>query len=692
MLKSILFTLAVAVPLAAQSVETIPYRVNLASLNEVPPVAGEPSVGSATVLFHVVKNAQGEVVSGTVDFKVSYRLGQETNITMMHIHRGAAGANGPVVIDSGLPAAIEKTTAGVVRTSGQVAANNATALAALKEALQNPAGFYVNMHTTRSPSGEIRGQLMPAQVSVTLGRMSPDNENPAIADLNASAICSIMAIAALTPEGVPMSAEVIFDANYVGFPADTLLTGFHIHAGQAGVNGPVVINTGLSGQVPVVATGGNLHYEVQIDPMNPAQSAAVYGLFLDPSRLYVNLHTTVNPGGAIRSQLRKTDKMRFQQTLLPSNEIPALALDASAPASLTLYTTRNNDGWITGGVSVFDVNYRFPGATQFTGLHIHTGKATENGAVILNTGLSAANQPNSETGVGNIYRVTTHGTVAMTQAMNLIAADPNATYMNLHTTVNTGGAVRAQTSAPQGAPLISAIISGASDPSRAVVAPQGLMTIFGSNLMSVAAGMDGYESAAPLQLNGTTVTVGGKTAAIMLMGRESGAVPTDFITAQVPVDSATGTLSVVVETAGGKSAGNTATVATVAPALYFDTVGAIAFHMADFTLVRPDNPAVAGEQIGLAATGLGRTIPPVATGQIGSADTLTLVFPSPSVSLNGRPAPVVGAGMAPGYAGLYLVVFMVPEGVSGVVPVTISQLQAGSATPVTSNAVTLSVK
>ena len=114
--------------------------------------------------------------------------------------------------------------------------------------------------------------------------------------------------------------------------------------------------------------------------------------------------------------------------------------------------------------------------------------------------------------------------------------------------------------------------------------------------------------------------------------------------------------------------------------------------MADFTLVRPDNPAVAGEQIGLAATGLGRTIPPVATGQIGTADTLTLVFPSPSVSLNGRPATVVGAGMAPGYAGLYLVVFMVPNGVTGTVPVTISQLQAGSVTPVTSNAVTLAVK
>lgn len=687
--KTILLAMAVAMTLAAQSSETIAYRVNLSSLNEVPPVAGEASSGSATVLFHVVRNAQGEITSGTVDFRVNYRLGVATNITAMHIHRGEAGVNGGVVIDSGLPGAIEGTTAGVLRSTGAVMGSNATALAALRDAVRNPAGFYLNVHTTRSPGGEIRGQLMPAEVSVMIGQMSPDNEVPAVANLSASAVCSVMVIAARRPDGVPLSAEVIFDANYTGFPEGTLFTGFHIHAGPAGANAGVVINTGLSGQVPAVAAGGNLRYEVAIDPLNAAQAGAVYGMWLDPSQFYVNLHTTVNPGGAIRSQLRATDMMKFEQTLLPSNEIPAIAIDASAQSSLTLYTIRNNDGWITAGLAIFDVNYHFPAAVQFTGLHIHAGKATENGGVILNSGLAAANQPNSVTGHGNIYRVGTHGTAAMTAAMNLIVGDPNATYMNLHSTVSPGGVVRAQTSAPQGRPEISAIISGASDPARTAVAPQGLMTIFGANLMSVAAGNEGYDSAAPLQLNSTTVMVGGKPAAIMLMGREKGAVPMDFITAQVPVDSATGNLDVVVETSGGRSAGKAAAVSALAPALYFDRAGAIAFHMEDFTLVRAERPAMAGEQIGLLATGLGRTMPPVVTGQIGRSDELSLVLPSPSVSVNGRPATVVGAGMAPGYAGLYLVVFVMPSGVAGPVPVSISQLQPGSAGAVTSNTVTL---
>ena len=51
----------------------------------------------------------------------------------------------------------------------------------------------------------------------------------------------------------------------------------------------------------------------------------------------------------------------------------------------------------------FDINYRFPGATTFTGLHIHNGAATVAGPVIINTGLSGASTVVSDTGFGNVY-------------------------------------------------------------------------------------------------------------------------------------------------------------------------------------------------------------------------------------------------------------------------------------------------
>ncbi len=183
MKKSLLFGLLAAVGLAAQvKTETIPFRVIANSMNEVPALPAPNSTGNVTVLMHLSRNAAGDVVGGSVDFKMRYRLGQATTITMMHIHRGASGVAGPVVIGSGLPGPIENAQNGEVITQGVLERSEATT-ALIKEILANPAGFYVNMHTERSPSGEIRGQLMPAEQIVLMGLMSPDNEVPPIAGL-----------------------------------------------------------------------------------------------------------------------------------------------------------------------------------------------------------------------------------------------------------------------------------------------------------------------------------------------------------------------------------------------------------------------------------------------------------------------------------------------------------------------------
>jgi hypothetical protein len=82
---------------------------------------------------------------------VCYRLHAE-NITLpataAHIHRGAAGVNGPVVVPFTAPGANGNSS------------GCATASAALiDEILGNPPGFYVNVHTQEHPAGAIRAQL-----------------------------------------------------------------------------------------------------------------------------------------------------------------------------------------------------------------------------------------------------------------------------------------------------------------------------------------------------------------------------------------------------------------------------------------------------------------------------------------------------------------------------------------------------
>jgi hypothetical protein len=70
--------------------------------------------------------------------------------TGAHIHRGKAGVNGPVVFD--LAAGRSSVTSPIIYTSPPFTKEQEDSLLA--------GGFYVNIHSTTYPAGEIRGQLV----------------------------------------------------------------------------------------------------------------------------------------------------------------------------------------------------------------------------------------------------------------------------------------------------------------------------------------------------------------------------------------------------------------------------------------------------------------------------------------------------------------------------------------------------
>ena len=64
-----------------------------------------------------------------------------------HIHRGAPGVAGPVVVPLAPPA--EGTSQGCLTVTRELA----------DQLLRDPAGFYVNIHNAPFPAGALRGQL-----------------------------------------------------------------------------------------------------------------------------------------------------------------------------------------------------------------------------------------------------------------------------------------------------------------------------------------------------------------------------------------------------------------------------------------------------------------------------------------------------------------------------------------------------
>ncbi len=671
MKKTIAALFALVASAFAQRSETVTFLASLSPANEVPPVSTDAR-GTALLYAHVMRDAQNQIVSGSVDFVILYTFPGETTFTGLHIHSGAAGVNGPVTVNTGIAAGANSVTIaapfrGILSRQAQVTPDNTAGLATLRGMFENPAGYYVNLHSTVNPGGVIRGQVMRAESTTLLGLMSPANEVPAITNVTASGVGAIEAVRAYD-NGRLAAGVVTFDVNYT-IPGDSTITGLHIHSGAAGVNGPVIINTGITGAASVTAPAngmGSLIYPVEVNTAVATQVSTLEGLFDSPGDYYVNLHTSVNPGGLIRSQLFDTEPISFRTMMSPANEVPPIAgLNASAMGNALIYALRDRTGNVTAARFIFDVNHRFPEATTFTGLHIHDAAAGVNGPVTINSGIAAGERSVvSATGFGNIWRpINVIGGQPLT-SLNSVLRNPENHYLNLHTTVNAGGAVRAQLApANTRMPRIVDIISAVSDTRVRTLAQGGQFTIFGEDLAKVSTNLSGLVGfQLPTAANGTSITMGGIPVPIITLGFEPRNNPSGYIVGQVPFEAPAGNHDVVVTSSNGASNRFQVTVAPIAPAMFFDTVGAFAVRVADFSIVRPESAARAGETIAFVTTGLGQTMPALATGQI--PDSANIVAAAASLTIGGRDATVLGTTTIPGFPGIYIVLANIPTGLT----------------------------
>lgn len=268
-LRALVPALALAVALVATvgasarpQATTVQIRTVLNAAQEVPSPTGAVSNAGGTFSASVTKSETGASISWQLSFD-----GLTANAIAAHIHTGAVGSPGPVVLALCGPCSSPLSGTGALTQAALDAIQAGTA--------------YVNIHTPTNPGGEIRGQLATSAIVAT--RLSSRQEVPKPKGNVKRATGSFTATVAKLGAGGTVAWRLRFSR----------LTGraiaAHIHIGRVGRAGPVA----------VALCGPCRNGQRGTADLTPATLAA-----LQAGRGYVNIHTPKNPGGEIRGQIR----------------------------------------------------------------------------------------------------------------------------------------------------------------------------------------------------------------------------------------------------------------------------------------------------------------------------------------------------------------------------------------------------
>ncbi len=204
------------------------------------------------------------------------------------------------------------------------------------------------------------------------------------------------------------------------------------------------------------------------------------------------------------------------------------------------------------------------------------------------------------------------------------------------------GVVNAASSAPPGNPI----------------SPGEFVTLYGTGLAK------SNQTAAPPyppSLNGVSVSINNKPVPLYF-------VSPGQLNVLVPFATTGPTATIVVQNNGVNSNTVTVPVAATSPGIYSldqSGSGGGAILHADYSLVSPAKPAVAGETVLVFLTGLGAVTPSLSDGTAGTAGTLYRADTDLVVYVGGQPATVLFKGQAPGFPGLYQLNVTLPQALKG---------------------------
>jgi hypothetical protein len=233
----------------------------ISGANEVPPNA---SAGTGTLTGTYDANTNMIMLNATYS-------NLSAGLSAAHLHQAPAGSNGGVIVN--LSPSTGATSGTILGTFPVPNANESALIAG---------DFYINLHTSAFPGGEIRGQLTLSVIQ-TYTVSSDINEANEVPPSGSAGVGTVTGTYDATTQMITISAP------YNNLSAG--LTAAHLHVAPAGSNGGVIVN---------------------LSPSTGATSGTISGTFALPSanesdlfagNVYINLHTSAFPGGEIRGQL-----------------------------------------------------------------------------------------------------------------------------------------------------------------------------------------------------------------------------------------------------------------------------------------------------------------------------------------------------------------------------------------------------
>ncbi len=364
------------------------FEILLSGSNEVPPITS-PAYGKVSASFngtHLVLDGEFEGLTG--------------EFTGAHLHFGQSGQSGGVeiAVSPNINVDMKSGTFADFDTSYALTPDQVSKL--------HSRALYLNIHSSAYPSGELRGQVVPKSDYYFRTNLSGAFQTPAF---------NSMGSGAATLELVGDTLRV--SGSFANLSDDYIAS--HIHIAPVGSSGPVSIT--LNPTIEVDNRSGVFIADQNQFVLNADQKAALWN-----REFYINIHVSELALAELRGNITPPVTAAFYSSLSGTAENESVQSDGNGALVLELV----GDSLIVTGS--FDNLF-----SLFSGSHIHTGHAGENGPVafVLSDLIMRLDQKAGQFITGNKFGLNADQKEALFN---------RGMYINVHSDLFSGGEIRGQ--------------------------------------------------------------------------------------------------------------------------------------------------------------------------------------------------------------------------------------------------------